>query len=391
MSAVHPQDKIERHIRELSILNRIAEALNREVDLYRALQTALAHVAELVCLKTGWVFLLDEETGKFYTAATLNLPPALADHPRRMGGTCYCLDSYLDGDMNGAANINAITCSRLENLTEGTKGLRYHASIPLYAQEKQLGVLNVASTDWEKLSDDDLRLLHTVGDLMSMAIQRARLFAKSAAIGATSERNRLAREIHDTIAQGLTAIALQLETADALLDANGDTARAHKAVQQALTLTRTSLEDARRSVLDLRAAPLENRTLAGALGSLIAEIGCNANIDTHFEVTGEGYPLPIRVQTGLYRITQEALNNVVNHANASKLMVNLTIMPDRVELSIEDNGVGFDCDAELPAGHFGLIGLNERAKLLGGKLHVCSEISSGTLVEVVIPLDTHHV
>src|SRR5690606_35130984 len=147
--------------RELSILNSIADALNREVDLTRALNAALARVAELLDLETGWVYLLDEEKNKFYPAATQNLPPALGKNPRRLGGTCYCLDTYRYGDMEGAANVKVIECGRLENLVDGTDGLLYHASIPLYAHGKQLGVLNVASADWRELSRDDLRLLYT--------------------------------------------------------------------------------------------------------------------------------------------------------------------------------------------------------------------------------------
>ncbi len=100
---------------------------------------------------------------------------------------------------------NVVTCSRLKNLVDGTDGLRYHASIPLYAHGKQLGVLNVASTDWRELSQEDLQLLYTVGDLLGIAVERARLFARSAHLGALEERNRLARELHDTLAQGLTA------------------------------------------------------------------------------------------------------------------------------------------------------------------------------------------
>src|SRR5690606_29265312 len=132
---------------------------------------------------------------KTFLAAAQNLPPALADHPRRMGGTCTCLDWYRYGEMNAPQNI---TCSRLENLVVGTAGLRFHASIPLMAHGKPLGVLNVASTDWEELSEDDLQLLYTVGDLVSIAVERARLFDKSVELGAVEERNRLARELHDT-------------------------------------------------------------------------------------------------------------------------------------------------------------------------------------------------
>ena len=227
-SATRPEndtEKLKRRNRELSILNAIAEALNREVDLPRALQVALARVADLLDLRTGWIWLLREDTGDSYLAATLNLPPGLASDPRRMEGSCYCLDTFRAGDLNGAANVNVVTCSRLSWLDDdGAGGLHYHASIPLYAHGKKLGVLNVASPGWRELSSDGLRLLYIVGDLVAIAIERARLFARQAEFGAAEERNRLAREIHDTLAQGLTAITLQLETADALLEANAPAA-----------------------------------------------------------------------------------------------------------------------------------------------------------------------
>src|SRR4029079_12064962 len=101
------------------------------------------------------------------------------------------------GDLAGAANVNVITCSRLSGLVDGTDGLRYHASIPLYAHGKPLGVLNVASTDWRELSEADLRLLYTVGDLLSIAVERARLFARSVQVGALEERKRPDRDIQE--------------------------------------------------------------------------------------------------------------------------------------------------------------------------------------------------
>ncbi|HJW90200.1 MAG TPA: GAF domain-containing protein [Anaerolineales bacterium] len=94
-------------------MTRIAEALNRSVDLEQALSAALAQVTELLGLQTGWIWLLDEASGDSYLAAAQNLPPALADNPHRMEGACHCLDTYRAGDLEGAANINVITCSRL--------------------------------------------------------------------------------------------------------------------------------------------------------------------------------------------------------------------------------------------------------------------------------------
>ena len=382
---------LQRRNHELTVLNRIAEALNREVNLKDALTTALEKIVNLFDLTTGWIFLKNEETDKFYTAVTIDLPPALADHPRRMGGTCYCIDSYMDGDMIDGANINAILCTRLENLKDGTAGLRYHASIPLYARDSdnallELGILNVASTDWAEISDDDLRVLHTVADLMSIAVQRALLFQESKEIGAINERNRIAREIHDTIAQGMAATILQLETADALLESNTDSRKIKDAIQHALTLTRANLDEARRSVMDLRAAPLDGKTLPEALRALLDDPILHTSLETECEVMGSSPPLPIRVSTGLFRIAQEAINNVKQHANATSLRVELRLVPERVQLVVEDDGKGFRTN-QIPDGHFGLIGMKERAKLLGGKINISSTLQVGTIIEVTIPLD----
>jgi two-component system NarL family sensor kinase len=260
-------DKLRRRNRELFVLSTIAEALNKEVVLEQSLQTALGHIADLFGLLTGWIFLQREDTNEFYLAAAQDLPPALAANAcGLMDGDCTCLDSYLQGGLDNRKRVNVITCSRLEDLMDGTNGLRYHASIPLYAHQKPLGVLNVASAEshWWVLSSDDLPLLHTVGDLLSIAIERTRLFAQSTQLGMIEERNRLAREIHDTLAQGLTGIALQLESADALLEVGANTQTVRNTIKHALDLTRANLESARRSVLDLRAAPLEGRHLPGA-------------------------------------------------------------------------------------------------------------------------------
>jgi two-component system NarL family sensor kinase len=377
-------EQLRRRNRELTILNSIAEALNRSVDLEQALNTALAQVAELLDLQTGWVWLLDEKSGASTLAAVQNLPPGLIQNPALMEGSCYCLDTYRAGDLDGAANVNVITCSRLKKLVGGTGGLRYHASIPLYAHGKQLGVLNVASTDWRELSPEDLRLLYTVGDLLSISIERARLFAQSAEFGAAEERNRLAREIHDTLAQGLAAITLQLETADVLLQSGPDTGRAQHAVQQALHLARNNLEEARRSVMDLRAAPLEGRSLAEALQNLVDNLNRSGNVEMRFEASGGDRSLPVRVEAGLYRMAQETLANILQHAGARHATLHLVNQPEKVRLEIEDDGHGFD-PQQVPEGRFGLVGLNERAHLLGGSLHLQSS-AQGTQIIVEVPL-----
>src|ERR687894_605755 len=310
---------------ELSVLNTIARELNRSVNLSETLEFTLSQVAEFLDVRTGWIWLLSDDSSEPYLAASQNLPPALANDPRRMDGAgyCYCLDTYEKGDLSGAANVNVLTCSRLKGLVDGTDGLRYHASIPLYAQDKKLGVMNVASPDWRSLSPEDLQLLYTIGDLLSIAVERARLFARSTRLGAVEERNRLAREIHDTIAQVLTATTLQLESADAMLDAGSPAARAREPLRRALSLTQSNLEEARRSVLDLRAAPLEGHLLSEALEVLVARWETETGIDTHYATVNGARPLPPRVEVALYRICQEALANVARHAVAGHVDVRL--------------------------------------------------------------------
>jgi len=381
-------DQLKKRNRELSILNTIAEALNREVDLSRALDAALNSIAALFNVQTGWIWLQREDSSATYLAAALNLPPGLKNDPASMEGEdCYCLEKYALGKLDSASNVSIITCTRLKYLsTDRSGGLRYHASVPLYHHDRRVGVLNVVSVDWSELSDDDLRLLNTVGGLLSISIERARLFDRSLELGAVEERNRLAREIHDTLAQGLAAITLQLETADALMHMNNSPG-AHDAIMRALVLARANMEEARRSVMDLRAAPLEKQSFCDALEALVEHYGEEKGLRTHIELIGGQRPLPVRIESGLYRIAQEALNNVVRHASATQVCVVFTSQPDKVELIIEDDGQGFDANA-LPKDRFGLIGLNERTRLLGGTFEVSSQAGEGTTLKITLPLES---
>jgi two-component system NarL family sensor kinase len=380
-------EMLGRRNRELTILNSIAQALNASVEMDEALRAALAQVAELLGLHTGWIWLLNEENGESYLAAAQNLPRGLTKDPSRMCGSCYCLDTYRMGDLNGAANVNVVKCTRLNGLVDEAEGegLHYHASIPLYAHGKKLGVLNVASPDWRKLGSDDLRLLYTVGDLVSIAIERARLYAQSMRAGAVEERSRLAREFHDTLAQGLTAIGLQLEQADCMLDDEQNAKQAQEIVRQTLALTRANLEEARRAVRDLRAAPLEGRPLPDALRALAQSWTAQGNPRVRFEVAGESRPLPVRIENGLYRMAQEALTNIARHANATRVRLRIATTPHRIRLTVEDNGQGFEMSG-ASGEHYGLVGLNERARLLGGTLRLESSPGAGTRLTLTIPL-----
>jgi two-component system NarL family sensor kinase len=387
--------------RDLAILYDIAGYLNRIVDVRKALQEVLIRVTELLELRTGWVWLLGEN-GTSYLAASQALPPYLADHPERMSGSCVCLDTFLSDIIPGPSNIDVLRCSRLKNAERDSDpsalGLRFHASIPINAGTISIGVLNVASEDWRELRPEELQLLHIIGDQIGLALQRAHLSAErtraAASLATTEERNRLAREIHDTLAQGLAAITLQLETADALLETRPE--RAQDAIKSALKVARRNLEEARRSVMDLRAAPLQKVSLPLALASLSDELALQ---DGETEEQGPTFhysyspspdfpALPARIEAGLYRIAQEALQNALRHAQAQHIELSLAADDHQVQLIIQDDGVGFDPDTIQTMsgeGHFGLAGMGERAKLLQGTICISSEPGSGTSIVVAVP------
>src|SRR6266567_4030263 len=364
-----------RRNRDVAILSAIAGQLNRKIDVHEALQEVLVQVTRLLGLQTGWVWLLDERDAP-YLAAAQSLPPYLADHPQRMTGSCLCLDTFLEGDLGGAANINVLRCSRLKNAERdkdpSSLGLRFHASVPIYASETPIGVLKMASEDWRELEEEELQLLHIIGDQIGLAIQRARLSAEhtqsAARLATIEERNRLAREIHDTLAQGLAAITLQLETADLLAASRPQ--RAQEAIRRALSLARGNLEEARRSVIDLRAAPLQDHTLTEALATLVQH-GCDAaSSEVHYRCSpATDFPiLPSRLEVGVYRIAQEALANACKHANAQHIQLSLTVDDQFLSLVVQDDGCGFDPDkvtVVVQEGHFGLASMSERVKLLG--------------------------
>lgn len=372
--------------RELSILNAIAEALNSSVDVRQALERTLGLVAELLGLETGWVWLLEPETRQFYLGASRNLPPFLQEPIRMSDRWCICTDLFRQGRL-APTNVPMLECSRLAeafeaHTPEATLGLRCHASIPFSFQDRRLGIMNIAGPEWRHLTADELRLLATIAYQVGIAVERARLADESARLARSEERTRLAREIHDSLAQGLTAIGLDLEGALRHLESDPERARAR--LERALTTTRASLEEARRSVLDLRSAPLDGRPLTEALSALGRSFTAEFGIAVRVRASGDA-PLPLRAEAELYRIAQEALNNVRRHARATMVEITLRVSPREVMLAVRDDGVGFDRPLQ-GEGHHGIVGMRERVKLLDGQLRVVSRPGKGTTVVARIPL-----
>jgi two-component system NarL family sensor kinase len=374
--------------RDLRVLKDIAEALNGAADVDRALREALARVVDLLGLRTGWVWLIDPQTDRFYSAAAQDLPPFLKDPVRMTGRSCWCIDAFRAGDLT-AENIDVIECSRLRAAVgRKTRGLRYHASIPLYFGDRQLGIMNVATRAWRKLTRRELDLLSTIASQVGVAIERARLAEASVSLARVEERARLARDLHDTLTQGLTAIGLHVEAALAGISGSSaePAAPARQELQRALDITRTNLDEARRSLRDLRSSPLDGRPLAEALAALGRQLTADTGVRVHVRSALRS-PLPPALEEALFRIAGEALANVRRHAQARDVDVTLTRKIDRIRLTIADDGKGFGTRNRTEVQGFGIEGMRERARLAGGKLIVRSSPRGGT--QIVAEISPH--
>ena len=216
----------------------------------------------------------------------------------------------------------------------------------------------------ESLQQANAQLTHYASTLENLTVSR--------------ERNRMARELHDTLAHTLTGLSVSLETVKAYWDVDGDKARG--LLDKSLETTRTGVEETRRALKSLRASPLEDMGLTLAIRKMAESTAARANLDLELALPNPVPNLAPDVEQTVYRIAQEAVENVAHHANARKLSVKLESINGSLRLIVQDDGSGFDPRDKASTGHFGLVGMKERAELAGGKLTIDSQKGKGTKV-----------
>jgi signal transduction histidine kinase len=219
--------------------------------------------------------------------------------------------------------------------------------------------------------------------LREQATRRAMAESEFAAI--LSERNRMAREIHDTLAQGLVATSVQLRLAKKQAGAGPETMTQH--LDAAQELVRASLEEARNSIWNMRAHVLETNDLAGALKGILKQLSHGTGVQTSFEVTGRARRFAPVIENNLLRVGQEAITNATKHARARRIAVKLEFAEKEFLLTVSDDGEGFDT-AHPPSseGGFGLVGMRERTAQLNGELNVRSAPGQGAEISLRVPL-----
>lgn len=207
-----------------------------------------------------------------------------------------------------------------------------------------------------------------------------RKLAEAASI--LEERNRMAREIHDTLAQAFTRILLNVGAATQVLTDDLEATQAH--FEMVEDLARTGLAEARRSVAALRPQLLEDGSLHSALYRLVTQMRAAADTDIIYEIKGTAYSMPVEVENNLLRIGQEALTNAIKYADAGEVRVELVYENTQCILRVKDDGQGFGVGSIPRVGGFGLLGMSERAKHIGAQLTIGSQPGQGTEIVVII-------
>jgi two-component system, NarL family, sensor kinase len=357
---------------ELVALNTLAGALTRALDSEAILAGALETARAVLPTLAGCAWVVNDK--------------GLLEERARWTRESAAVGPAIEGDAMTRCALRALDEQDVVVLPGRTRPQPVLVGIPFAASEGDLGALVVACRPRTHLGERTRTLLGAVSDQVALALRAAQLAAEGRELAVLEERTRLAREIHDTLAQQLTAIVLQLEAAEAYVERSPG--RAGSLVVTARDLARSALQEARRSVWNLRPAPLEATGLVAALDREVRRWSEHSGITARLRT--EKLPNPLALQpsaeVGLLRIVQEALSNAARHSGARRVDVTVGRRDGALELSVSDDGTGFDSDTAPQPGSFGLVGMGERARLAGGTLEVSTAPGQGTRVTVRLPL-----
>ncbi|MBA4535608.1 GAF domain-containing sensor histidine kinase [Bacillus aquiflavi] len=365
---------------ELRILKEIAELLNEGTDLFEVLSEVLKKLLQVTGIETGWIFLIDQN-GTFELAAMEKLPPALkiAGCMPMKNGTCWCLNKYNDGRLEKATNI--MECKRLEDAVYNewgeTNNLTHHATVPLRAGNEKFGLLNVGSPNKTYFNEGELALLEAVAFQIGTAIKRIYLTQREQETALTAERNRLARDLHDSVNQLLFSLSL---TARAGMKMSTDK-QMRETFNDIQDMAQEALGEMRALIWQLRPRGLE-KGLTSALKNYGRMLGLMVKANVNGVLT-----LPYKVEEGLWRIAQEAFNNCKKHSEQQLVKLTLIGEKGKVTMIISDDGKGFNYEETKPMMSLGLKSMKERVEQLNGSFQLKSELGKGTRMTVIIPVN----
>ncbi len=365
--------------------------VSREITAILDIDTLLSRVVELIHQAFTYysvqIFLVDAETDQL----VLHAASGEAGRKLRIDGLSLPLQGRSLNSTavrrNEAILVNDVSKEPSFWTTESLPNTKSELVIPLRVGQQVIGTLDVQMDMVEAFREDDLLVYQSLGDQIAIAIENARLYDRSRELAILEERTRLARELHDSVTQALFSVHCQAGAVATYLEK--DLARSRQELEQLRRTAHEALQEMRALIFDLRPVSLKQAGLAAALRDQVEQQRRTGGPELLFEESGS-CSLPPRVEEHLYHIAQEALRNAVKHSRAQRITVSLAVKPECVDLSVADDGRGFDPQSVAADDRrsFGLIGLRERARLLNGSLDILSKPGEGTRVQVRVPIVT---
>lgn len=365
-------EETRRQGRENETLVRADAELFRSLHLDTVLQALVDVAVDVVGVDASIVTIWDREAGSVTVRAARNLSPeALAAFKAMLPADGSELPDDIDPkvyDSYAPEEILAV----MERF-----GMRAVMDVPIRsATGEVLGGYGVSYSEPHDFTPDERRLLLALAERANVAIQNAELYERAQRAGSLEERQRLARELHDSVSQALYGIALGTRTARLRL--GDDPHNAAEPIDYVASLAQAGLAEMRALIFELRPESLEQEGLIAALEKNAASIRARYGLDVRLELMDEP-DCSLAAKEALYRIAQEAMHNIVKHAGAHRVHLSLQADAEAIVLRVSDDGCGFDSAASFP-GHVGLQSMSERAAKLGGSLDVASTAGEGTVI-----------
>jgi two-component system nitrate/nitrite sensor histidine kinase NarX len=375
----HLEGKVADRTKELATLNTLATVVSRSLDLEKILNDALDEALGIMRMEKGQAFLMEEESQSLVLIAHRRLSDELVR---------YTAQLPLGASTSGLAAREGRPVVRKVVDYPGTKlkdlmqreGIQFVISTPLMAKGKTVGTIDLGAAALRTVDPEELSLLAAIGHQIGVAVENARLYEQAQQLAVIKERNRLARDLHDSVMQALYGVTMYAEAAARQL-ASGARDLTASYLHEIRDTAQESLREMRLLIFELRPPILRREGLVTALRARLEAVEERVGMQTEFKVDGCG-PLSPEIEKDLYRVAQEALNNALKHAQASRVSVHLGQRDGIVTLEIADDGVGFDPSAARGKGGFGLRGMQERVTRLGGRLTVQSHPGKGTQIKV---------
>ena len=397
---IESRESLVRRNAELEILNSMADTLGRQLGRQPVLDRSVDRLLELTQLSAAWVCFNGPDNRIQLSAYKGADDISLTSREIRPGNTCDCLKVFETG--RGVEVRSIAGCPMMGNGITNGSTVRSHAVVPLGSRDGVSGVLVVASDNEKEFDQARIRLLTSIGQQVGAALENASLYDELEQkerirtdllfklIGAQEEeRKRIAREIHDEPTQVLTGILMRLDNIGQRLENQKELDK--EEIESVKPGVRAAIESLQSITSDLRPQALDDLGLVPALQWFAQQRLGNDGIEVDFNVGGRHDRLPQIIEVAAFRIVQEAINNVAKHANATDVYVRLDFGMASICGQVRDNGVGFDSGnvnlGPIVGAGLGLLGMQERAAILGGSLSVVSSQSDGTVVDFEIPLN----